>query len=290
MAELRDTAEIESRLRADREKLAQSLAELRQSLSPAVLAEEAADWVQARCAPVWNGVDHAVRGNPMAAGLVGLGLVWLVLGRGSPAGLRSGEALAGTRYEAMTRWEDDGGPVAPPPEPDLDWLRETDSLGDKLASALGRLDRSVRRRMLPRADAEAQRKALMADLKRDTNRALRRGLEGLSEQAQDRIAAAREEAWLAGRNRGVVEGRPFLTGALAFGLGAGVATLFPQTRAEHRLFGRESDRLMALAQEILAEEKAHAAEVLSGFLGTLRDEMTQATESIAKGAAAASER
>jgi hypothetical protein len=66
-------------------------------------------------APYLQAVAGAVKANPIAAVLVGVGVAWLIWGR--KADRATAEApLAGTRFEALSRWEDEGGPVAPLPD------------------------------------------------------------------------------------------------------------------------------------------------------------------------------
>ena len=48
----------------------------------------------------------------MAGIVLGVGLAWLVLGRKAGPSLPE-PPLAGTKYEALSRWEDEGGPPAP---------------------------------------------------------------------------------------------------------------------------------------------------------------------------------
>ena len=55
---------------------------------------------------------------------------------------------------------------------------------------------------------------------------------------------------------------PLVAGALAFAAGAAVAALLPRTRMEDRAVGTYSDRLMAEAERIFAEEKSRAASAL----------------------------
>lgn len=73
-----------------------------------------------------RGLTHqaavACRANPAAVGMTVAGLAWLALAamsRRAAASRQDEPALAGTYYEAITRWADDGGPVRglPPDDP-----------------------------------------------------------------------------------------------------------------------------------------------------------------------------
>ncbi len=283
-----DTDEIESELRAERARLGENLGKLGDRLTASAILEELRCALRANLGPLARGTDQAIRDNPFAAALTAAGLAWLVFGRTPRPSVQSGEILAGTKYEALSRWEDEGGPVAPLKAPDLNWVSETDSLRAKASAALRALDRSVRGKSTTAADAKTQRERILKELARDANTVFRRGLETLSPEAQNRIATARETAYLAGQSLGqkaaaTVEDRPVLTGILALGLGAALASVLPQSQIENRVLGAERDRLMKQADDLLHSEKARATEILGGLANALREDLSQATTNLAKG-------
>ena len=285
-----DTDEIESELRAERARLGKNLGKLGDQLTANAILDELRCALRANLGPLARGADQAIRDTPFAAAVTAAGLAWLVLGRAPRPTVQSGEILAGTKYEALSRWEDEGGPVAPLKEPDLHWVSETDSLRAKASAALRKLDRNVRGKLTSAADAKSQRERILKDLARDANTAFRRGLEALSPEAQTRIATARETAYLAGQSLGrkaaaTVEERPFLTGCLALGLGAALAAVLPQSQIENRVLGAERDRLMKQADDLLRSEKARATEVLSDLANAMREDLSEATTTLARGTA-----
>jgi len=283
-----DTDEIESELRAERARLGENLGKLGDRLTINAILEEMRCAVRANLGPLARSADQAIRDNPFAAAVTATGLAWLVLGRAPRPAVQSGEILAGTKYEALSRWEDEGGPVAPLKDPDLHWVSETDSLRAKASTALRKLDRNARGKLTSVADAKAQRERILRDLARDANTAFRRGLETLSPEAQTRIATARETAYLAGQSLGrraatAVEERPLLTGCLALGLGVALAAVLPQSQIENRILGAERDRLMKQADDLLRSEKARAAEVLTDLAKAVREDLSDATTTLARG-------
>ena len=104
-------------------------------------------------------------------------------------------------------------------------------------------------------------------------RRLAEGTEDLSEQARERVIAARESAVRAraraasygreGRDRAVdmYEEQPLIAGALALAVGAAIGAALPRSRTEDRYMGQHSDQLMADAERIFAEEKAKLGKV-----------------------------
>lgn len=274
----RDLARIEADLELERSALANNLAKLGSRLTMDSLMSEASNLVKGNLGPLTRGIDRKVRANPLAVAVIGAGVAWLVFGRRG-AQDRATPDLAGTRYEALTRWEDEGGPPAPLPEPDCaEWLEETDRLHSHAIQALGRIAAAAKDRIGVSDLTAADRAAVVARFASDARRALRRGLEDLPAATQDRIIALREKAYLVHRsavqNTGrMIEDEPMLAGCLAMALGAGLAAALPATAVEDRLVGAERDRLVDQAKEVLQHERARAAVVLADLAGTLRHEL-----------------
>lgn len=270
-------AEIAADLDRERANLAQTLDGLRERLSTDALIGDAVSYARARVRPAARMLDTAVRANPMAAALTGIGLAWLVLGRRS--GPQEGPpALAGTRYEALTRWEDEGGPVDSLPDADHLWIAEADRLRNAASTALARIDAAARASLHPVGDIAASRAAVLADLARDTKAAMLRGLETLTAGAQSRILAARETAYaarLAATRQGarLIEERPLTAGAVALALGAAVAVALPRTASEDRVLGPERDRLLSRARDLLDQERARAADLAAQLADTVTAEV-----------------
>ena len=112
----RTARQIEDRLDADRRDLTASLTALRDRLSVDALWADGMSLARANVQPYTRAVDAAVRANPAAVALTGIGLAWLILGRrGRP---KAGSAIPpGSLHAAVQRWEDEGGPVAATNEP-----------------------------------------------------------------------------------------------------------------------------------------------------------------------------
>lgn len=264
---------IAAGLDRDRADLAQRIDGLRGRLSVDALIGDALGYAQANVAPYARMLDSAVRANPVAAVMAGVGLAWLVLGR-KGSGSASDVPLAGTKFEALSRWEDEGGPVAPLPDADQAWIYEADRLRDGASAALARIDAAARSRLRPAAEIVADRVKVLADLAKATRAAMLRGLESLGMDAQSRILAVREQAYMARINAvrqgtKLIEQRPLIAGGIGMAIGAAVAAALPRTNTEDRMFGHDRDRLLAGAQDALRQERVRAADVAMRLADTI---------------------
>ena len=285
-----DAEQIEAQIDRDRSMLADTMARLRDRFSVDTLIHDATALVQDNAGPWTRAIDRAVRANPAALAITAAGLAWLLLGRRAHVPDES-PTLAGTKFEAMSRWEDEGGP--PPPLRDAehhdDWMAEAEAFRDRANRTLRALDQSVRDRVATAAAASRDRTAILSRLTDDVRGVMRRGLTHLSSEAQARILAAREAAYAAhldlrdkvGR---VIEDHPVATGAVAAVLGVAVAVALPQTRAEHRVFGASRDRLLAEAQRLVNDERRRAGAVASTLADRLMQDADHATDHITRAA------
>ncbi len=262
---------IATMLDRDRQDLAAALEGLRNRLSPDLLIGDALGQAKANLRPYARALDGAVRANPMAAVVTGVGLAWLVLGRKPVAGTAAtapAAALAGTRVEAVSRWEDEGGYPLNDPVADAAWIAETDALRHRALRALARIEAAARDRLRPGAELARDRAQVLADLARTTRAAMLHGLDSLTQDARNRLLVLREEAYaarLAAQRQGarLIEAHPVLTAAIGMAIGAAVGSALPHTPTEDRLFGQERDRLMARATDALRQERARAAGTVS---------------------------
>ena len=275
MRQFDDTAltprEIEMALDRDRADLARTLDSLSQRMSVDGLLDDVVGYAKASlAAPYTRALDTAVRTNPVAAAVVGAGIAWLAVG-GKRSATSAGQPLAGSTYEALSRWEDEGGPVTPSPDRDDRWLLQADELRHSATATLARIDRAARFGHRPPGEVAADRADVIAELARDTREVMLHGLDGLAPRAQDRIVAARMRAYRARVSRGksgdpVIQKRPIVASAIALALGAVVAAVLPRTGTEDRMFGPDRDRLMHKARQALRTERARAADTAGADL------------------------
>ncbi len=271
--------DIAATLERERQELAISLDGLRSRLSAEMLIGDALGYAKANLGPYARALDGAVRANPMAAVMAGVGLAWLVLGRRNVASMPPEAPLAGTKFEALSRWEDEGGPVAPLPDPaETAWISEADVVRNRASRALARIDAAARQTLRPAAELASDRARVLADLARATQAVMLRGLDTLSAEARDRVLALREEAYaarIAALRQGtrLIEQRPLTTGAISMAIGVAVAAAFPGTATEDRLFGQERDRLLVKAQDALRQERRRVGKTAARLAATVATEV-----------------
>jgi hypothetical protein len=272
--------EIERSLEQDRMALAESLVALRHRLRPATLVAEGKAALMAQASPLVSHADAAVRAHPVAAATAGVALAALVFGRRAKAGTAETPAVSsvsGTRFEALTRWEDEGGPPAPEPvDPEEDWLVEARGLRAKASEMLRQIDDAARRGVAPAAQLAKHRADVVSALAVETKAALGRGLETLTGAARDQAILARERVYLgrvveAGRKQ--MQSHPLLTGAAVAAAGAAIAWLFPQTETENRLLGETRDRLVDDLTSAVKDEAMRASELAQTLGSALKSDM-----------------
>lgn len=259
--------DIERDLDRDRAELARSLAALGGRMRPSALVEEGKAAVIARTGPLVSQLDQVVRARPVMAAVAGVALATLLIGRRADAAGDPTPALAGTRFEALTRWEDEGGPPAPGPvDPEEDWLTEARGLRTAARGLLARIDEAARRGLAPAAELARHRAEVVTVLAAETRGALGRGLETLDAVARQSALQARERVYLARialeeKGREKVEAQPLMAGAVAALAGAALACLFPQTEAEDRVMGEARDRLARDVGQAAWRQAAEASDL-----------------------------
>ena len=269
--------QIEAQLDKDREALLISLETLRQRFSIANLWSEGASLVKANAGPYTQAIDAAVRANPLALSVTAIGLAWLILGRrGTPDSDPS--RLAGNRFEAESRWEDEGGPVSELPEADALWMQEADRLRLRASGLMAKINAAVRDNLASAADLDNSRADVASSLAKDVRRVMASGLESLTESARETALAARERAYtarLAVTKRGaeVVRDNPFVAGLALAVAGAALAALLPQSPTENHVLGAPRDRLMKDAKRMLQDERQRIATTVDRMAHELTAEL-----------------
>lgn len=278
--------DIEQTLERDRQALAQSLVALRDRMRPANLMAEGKDAIMAQASPLVSKLDSAVRGKPVMAAMAGVALAALVFGRRHANDAEAAgavPAMAGTKFEALTRWEDEGGPPAPDPvSPEEDWLSEARSLRAKAHEMLRQIDDAARRGLAPAAQLAKHRAEVITALGAETKAALGQGLGNLAGTARDQALQARERVYLgrialAEKSRQAVDNNPLATGLVLAAAGAVVACLFPQTETEDRLLGEVRDQVADELKTTLRQEATRASSFGRTLSDALKTDMKRAT-------------
>lgn len=300
MTRTHDTDTIEAGIERERASLASTLDALQSRVSIDNLAKEALGLVKSNAAVYTRSIDEAVRANPMALALTGVGIAWLIFGGKKGAD----EPIVA----AVDRWEEDGGSAYAYSEgaafPDDDaWRREIDQLRDTANSSIGKIEADARRHaeavrrgavdaFSKVRDFAAERAAVLSEFTDSMKKSFRSGLDDLTESARDKIIAARERAYSA-RIKGeslartgtretgrLIEEYPLVAGVAALAAGAAFAAALPRTRVEDRTFGAESDRLMREATRLMHEERARLGRVTAGVADELKQSSRDVVETV----------
>lgn len=279
----RSPQSIEAGLDRDRAALVQALSDLRDRLAPATLLAEGKAALAAEARPFLAEIDRAIRSQPVVAAAAGVALAALIFGRKrDQPEVAPVPVMAGTRYEALTRWEDEGGPVdTTPPDPEDEWLAEATALRAKAHTLLARIDEAARRGLAPAPDLARHRAEILAALTRDTRAAFARGLGSLGGAAREKAIVARERVYLSrlalgSGSRQTVQHHPFATGAAMAAAGAALALLFRPTETEDRLLGGTRDRLMDEMRAALRDEAVKASELARCLTDALGQDIDRA--------------
>jgi hypothetical protein len=255
--------QIEAQLDQDRDALSASIDALWNRFSLDSLWSDGASLIRTNAGPYTQALDAAVRANPVALALTAVGLAWLILGRRGQAAADP-SPLAGTKFEAEARWEDEGGPVSDLPETDALWMEEADRLRLRASGMIARINAAVRDNLAPAAELAKSRADVAASLAKDVRRVMARGLENVTGSARDTALATRERAYLmriaAGKvGAETVRDNPAVAGLALAAAGAALAALLPQSAFENQLLGAPRDRLVGEAKRVLKDERQRVA-------------------------------
>lgn len=208
---------IEAGLERDRSALASTIDELTHRASIDYIAREALGLIKMNTGDATRSAERALRDNPMAFGLMGLGLAWLLLGG------KGGKTNGATHALHAD-------------DPDPDWHRDIGTLRTRAVEMLHRIEEEARSSLDSLKDQArdfaAERAQVVDDFTAEFRRNLSSGLDHLAESARDQIIAARQQTYAAYlRAERVVKGgtdevislvdeHPVAAGAAALAVGA----------------------------------------------------------------------
>lgn len=230
MTHANDPDEIEAGLERNRSGLATALDELTHRASVDYIAREALGMLKINTADATHSLDRAIRANPVAFTLVGVGLAWMMFG-GKSNGANGRD------------WSADEWRASHSDDPNPEWHSHLGDLRAKAREALGQIDHEARSSVQSLKsnltsqveqvrDFAAERARVIEEFAADLKAAVADGLEHLSEAARARVMQARQESYSAllraervvkGGTREavtVIEEHPVAVGAVAVAIGA----------------------------------------------------------------------
>ena len=298
-SDTRTPDDIERDIADQRAQMTGTIGDLQKKFSVDAIVNDVGAMFRDQGGDLGRTISQTVGRNPAAVALVGVGLAWLFIGqdRKDPApDRRSGSGRRNTGYSRASSWDGahtqfnggdrswyDSGPVARadrfPEHRTQGGQGEAGSNGitDRIQDAASAATSAV-------SDAAGN---LGASARRLTD-GLSQGTEDLSEEARERVLAARRAAHEArlsaedAMNRAgrtavtFFEDQPLVVGALAAAVGAAIAGALPHSRVEDDAMGESSDRLFAEAEAVFREERDKAMAVLRSAATDVKEEVTEA--------------
>lgn len=245
-------AQAERDAEAARLRLEQSLDELRGRLTPGHMLDEALDYAREGSAGEFvRNFGGQVKRNPMPVALVGVGLAWLMTGRGgSSADMSDQEARyrsAGDGHNADTH----------------------DTLKDKASRATGMAGDAAGAAYDSAASAIDNATGMARDLKNSAG-----NLAGRTSDMGRHMSRR-----TASRMTRMFEEQPLVLGLIGLGIGAALGCLLPGTRTENRLAGEASDDFKEQAASEMnrqADKAMHVAE--RAYEGAMQEGQRAASE------------
>jgi len=243
---MNDTADhLERQIESHRANVETTLDELKDRLSVEQVVDDLGQVMGLRDVQGTLAVaGRQVLENPLALGLIGIGLAWLLLGRG-PSEQRQSDAPGGHRDRPHSAHRSAAGRGGDAPRSRSPRKDEGDTLVETIAGGA--------------AEITGRASALAEDLADRVGHAAA-GVTGrvkdLGADAADRMHAG-DLIRPIGRR---IERQPLLLGGIALIAGAVIGAALPRTRTEDRLLGETRDRLLQDAREVIQGLENRAAE------------------------------
>jgi hypothetical protein len=264
----RSTRQIERDVERTRAEIEDTVDALRDKMSIGQIVDEVSHYLRDSGGnEMVSNLSAQARANPMALGLVGIGLAWLMSGRGQPSMGYEGHSVATTSAGAG--------------------LRDASArMGETAASAKGRAAETGRRageavtsRVHQAGDAMSSRMHQAGDAAADAYGRM-----------SDRAARAQRTV------ADIIEDEPLIVAGLGLAVGAAIGAMLPPTDTENRVLGEHRDRLKEDVEGMAREEWDKAKSVAKDSAAAALNEAekggspAEAAERATKSAARTAER
>jgi hypothetical protein len=229
----RSTREIERDVERTRSDIEDTVEALREKLSLGQMVDEAAHYLRDSGGnEALSNLAAQARANPMPLALVGIGLAWLMSGRGQPAMGSSTGTWAGTGSSVRGVGARAGETAG--------------SARDALADSGRKAGEAVSSRMHQVSDAASQTYNRVGDT------------------ASHTYGRVTDRAGQAHRSMSqLVESEPLILAGLGLAVGAAIGAMLPATETESRLFGEKLDEMKEGAREEWEKTKSVANDAAS---------------------------
>jgi Protein of unknown function (DUF3618) len=220
---MRQSEQLERETEQTRAELAETIEELRARVTPGYVVDELLDYARdSTGAEFFDNLKRQVAANPLPVGLMGAGLAWLMMARGSrdtPTG-----AVENAARQAGA------------------------SVGDAADAAVA----SVRETASATSDAVASTSATMAESARQTAADVARSARELRASATGTGRALAD----------FCREQPLVVAGIGIALGAAIGALLPATETEDRLMGQASDAAKQQAKDMAVAQATRARDAM----------------------------
>ncbi|WP_152047215.1 DUF3618 domain-containing protein [Aureimonas psammosilenae] len=257
-----DTDRLEREAQERRSSVNNTIDELRARMSPGQILDEVTDYFGSTQtnAAVQN-LGRQVRDNPLALGLVGAGVAWLLLGRG----VRDDHSVGHVPYRGETGPSSHSGTGSSGPGIGARVGSAASGVRDGVSSGAS----SAASGLSSAASAIGDTASSVGQAARDYGSGAADALRGGGQAAADGLRSVGSGAYGVGRRaqRGfldTLQEEPLIFGAIALAVGAAIGASLPSTRTEDELLGDTRDRLRdqayAYGKDAVESAKGVAAE------------------------------
>jgi len=181
-----------------------------------------------------DGLNSAIRDNPVAAGLVGLGVLWMFFGNAKVSSVAS--SLAGSANHALSATSRG---VA-------NTVRSAGETAENYASEVAHKVSETAQQV----SEAVEKRAEWADF------SVKRGGQDAAGQGRQPIKAVQQNL------SHTLERQPLMLGLVGLGIGAGIAFMFSATDLERNLMGETGARAKEKINDIVSETAERAAQVV----------------------------
>jgi hypothetical protein len=296
-----NSAQLEREAEETRARLARTLDELRDRITPGQLVDQAVDYARdSGGGDFVRNLGRQMVNNPLPVCLIGAGIAWLALANGKGSGsMASGiddsmdyagrrmRGLAGQSHDSLRQMSDST----------RDWAdRGADATSSAYETATDRLGSaydSAKDNVGSAYDSARDSAASAYDLARDTAASAYRSAEQGAAAAADSLADSAAGAYqstaraasragskvagsasamgqsAAGLSRDLMQfcaDQPLVLAGIGLAIGAAIGAALPSTEAEDRLMGDTSDELKERAQNLAAEQYDKAKAMAEGAM------------------------
>jgi ElaB/YqjD/DUF883 family membrane-anchored ribosome-binding protein len=270
----RSTHEIERDVERTRSDIEDTVEALREKMSLGQIVDEASHYFRnSGGTEAMSNLATQAKANPMPLALVGIGLAWLMSGRGQPSmGSRMGshEGYASGAYSGggSSSLSNVGSRVGETAGSAKDAVAGTGrKAGEAVSSGMHKAGDAVSSGMHKAGDAASQTYGRVSDKASET-------YGRMSEHASDTYDRLSDRAGRAQRSMSeLIENEPLILAGLGIAVGAAIGAMMPATRTEQRFMGDKLDEWKDDASDMARSEWEKTKSVAKDAVSAAKEEV-----------------